>query len=747
MTMKGKNKNHGFTLIEVSLAVFIVSVLVITILGMFSYALRVVSENKLLVQATTLEEEKMELIKNLPYNSVGTVGGIPVGTLPQNETVVVNNTSYTISTFIVYIDDPADGILGVDPSELFGTDYKKVRIQISWNGPMGSQSQTLITNISPKRNQNIPGTGTLSIIVFNANGQAVPQAEVHIKATFPTTTVDIVSQTNNQGRLILPGAKAGLNAYSIVTTKTNYSTDRTCSIDAVGQGCTDAIGNPVPTKPNASVIEGDYTEVSFAIDLLSAMNVKTIRQPLPTEWKASNDATFFDQDNPSMATCSNGNYIFTWRDYRQNNNPRIYAQMFDQNRVAQWIPDLAITTSNNQNNPDIATDANCNIYVVWNDDRNGNQDIYFEKYNSLSTSVWGGAKKVDTQANSADQTFPQVMVNASSTFEYMVWMDTRNDPSDIYAQKFNPLGNAVWANEIRINSDATTAAQSVPKIQADKMLADGNENIYFVWYDNRNSNNDIFIQKYDKNGAKIYPSDFIVNTDIGSSDQKNPDFALARDGNLYMVWQDLKNGNYDIYAQKFDNTGTKLWAEDIKINSDTETAAQEKPVITEDNSGNFYIVWEDSRNGTIDIYMQKIDANGAKLINFDTRINSNTANEQGNPDIFINNDGYLTIAWQDNKSGNFDIMSTVYTGDPAAITNVGNVPINIKGAKRIGENPVIYKYNNNYATNATGDLAITNLEWDEYTLTPTGYTLLVTEPPQPIALNPNQTINIILNLQ
>ena len=743
-----KRKIHkGFTLIELVVSIAIVSLLVMTILGMFSFALRTVSENRLLAQAITLGEDKMEIIKNLTYDSVGTVGGIPAGAIPQNETAIVNGSAYDLYTLIVYVDDPADGILGTDPSELFGTDYKKIKIQVSWNGPTGSHNQVFITNIAPRRNQNMAGTGTLAVLVFNAEGQAVSQADVHIRAAFATTTVDIISQTNSQGRLVLPGAPAGLNKYSIVASKNTFSTDRTCSIDPAGLTCSDAAGNPTPTKADASVIEGDYTEMSFAIDTLSQLNVKTIRQSVASDWIINTDASVYDQDNPSMSVCSDGRYVFTWRDKRQNNNPRIYAQLYDTNFIKQWDPDLALTTSNNQNNPDVGVDQNCNIYVAWNDDRNGNQDIYFSKTNTSGNPEWGEGKKVDTQAESADQTYPQLVMNASSTFEYVVWQDARNDASDIYAQKFTSSGNSVWANELRINSDATTATQDVPKIQADRMQVAGAENIYFSWHDNRNSNNDVFAQKIDKDGNKLWANDILINTNTTSTDQMYPDFALSKDGPLYFVWQDSRLGNFDIFAQKIDVNGSKIWADDIKINSDVSSGSRERPVIAEDFQGKFYIVWEDTRNGNTDIYMQKIDSDGNKLINFDTRINTVSANEQGNPDIYINKDGNLVISWQDNNGGNFDIKAAVYGSDPEVITNVGDVPLLITGAKRIGENPVIYKYNNNFSTNAGGDLSIGNIEWDHYTITPIGFTLLLSDPPSPITLNPNQNISVILNLQ
>lgn len=740
-----KRNSSGFTLIEVVMAIVILAMLVTTILGIFIYALRLVSDNRHHTNAITLAEQKMEIIRNLPYNDVGTIGGIPSGNIPQKENIVYNNALYEVKTHIVYKDDPADGILGVDPEELSGTDYKKVRIEVVWNGPFGQKSVVAISNIAPRRNQDEEGTGTLSVLVFDASGIPVPQADVSIDASIGTTTIDIDAQTNNEGRLIFPGAPAATNAYQIVVTKNGYSTDRTCAIDNNGSSCTDSEGNPNPTRPNASVIEGELTEVSFAIDLLSTLMIKTLSQSQPAEWIINTDTTSFDQDHPSLTICNNGFFIFSWRDFRQSGNPRIYAQMYDQNLIAQWSPDLAITTSNNQNNPDIAHDNNCNTYVVWNDDRNGNQDIYFEKYDSTPASVWSGAKKINTQADSADQTFPQILINASSTHAYIVWQDARNDTSDIYAQKFDMNGNSLWANEIKINTDTGSATQESPKIMQDK-----NESMYFVWNDDRSGNHDIYAQKYDSNGIKLWNTDKKINTDTTTSDQINPSFIVSSSSPqyLYIVWQDKRNGDDDIYAQKYDLQGSKIWTDDIRINSDSGNAIQEYPVIVEDHSGNLYIVWQDNRNGTTDIYMQKIDSQGNKLINFDVRIHPTSAGIQEQPDAFINIDGNLTVTWQDDSSGNFDIKAAVYQSDPQNIINMPHIPLTITGSKTIGNNPIIYKFSQSFTTDSNGDLTMNNIEWDSYTITVGGgYTLKQSEPAQPILVNPQETVTIYLNVE
>ncbi len=732
----------GFSLMEVMVAIGVVGMLVVTILSVFHFALKTVAENKARTGAVTLAEERIELVRNLPYDSVGVIGGIPSGSLAPLQTTLLNNVSYTISVQAVYIDDPFDGTVGGNPADLLGNDYKKVRVAVSWTGHFGPKTYVTITSLTPRGIETNAGGGTLSLLVFDANGVPVPQATLTVANASLTPPINLTVETNDQGRYLLPGAPASINRYRIAATKAGYSLDQTCAIDAAGNTCTATEGNPTPTKPHATVVAGELTEVALAIDRVSTLVVNTIRQSTPGEWAVNTGGGSFDQDNPAPAVCPNGNYLFVWRDYRQNNNPRIYAQQYDANKNPVWNPDLALTASNNQNNPDVAVDAECHIYVAWNDDRNGNQDIYFDRYTATGTDAWGGAKKVNVAAQNADQTFPQVVVNASATAEYLVWQDASADAGDIYARKFDPAGTVVWASEVRINSDIGTATQSLPAV-----ALDADENLLFLWHDNRNGNNDIFAQKFSPDGVRLWSPDKRMNTDSGASEQIIPAFALGGAGTISAVWEDYRNGNADVYAQRYDANGTPRWGQDVRVNGDAGTSAQGDPSIASAGDGTIWIVWEDNRNGTNDIYLQKLATSGEKLLPADVRVNGGTAGEQENPELIISPSGKPVVIWQDNGSGNYDIRAAIYDTDPQTITPVGSVTFFLTGAKRIGENPILLKYSQSHTTGENGQLTIPGLEWDTYGITPVGYAIRRAEPNIPVALAPNTTLTVTLNLQ
>ncbi len=264
-----KTTQKGFSFIDVITGIAILSISVLTLYSLYNFSLKVLWENKARVTGSQIANQKMELIKNLPYSQVGLVGGIPAGPIFPNEAINRNGIDYTVNTSIIYIDDPFDGTLNGSPNDLLNTDYKRVRISISWPTRLSYKPIIFLTDISPNGLESNVGGGTISLTVFNANGEPVSQANVHIENNVVTPAVDFETTTNDQGKIILPGAPPSINNYNISVTKTNYSSDSTVET---------SVDNPSPTKPPLSVFENEVTSASFSIDLVSNINVQVIDQ-------------------------------------------------------------------------------------------------------------------------------------------------------------------------------------------------------------------------------------------------------------------------------------------------------------------------------------------------------------------------------------------------------------------------------------------------------------------------------------
>jgi len=283
------------TLIGIAIFLILANALFTLVRGSFS----LISFNRARITARHLAEEKVEFIRNLPYNNVGTSGGIPSGTIPQEETVTQNGLSFTVKTDIIYVDDPFDNTV---PNDLLPTDYKRVRVEVSWGGAASSRNNpfVLVTDISPKGVENTSGGGVLSVFVIDANGQPVSQADVSIVAS-SSPSVNLSLQTADNGRLILPGAPTCKTCYRITVSKSGFSTERTYAKSEVSN----------PTKPDLSILNGQLTEVTFSIDHTAMLTIHSTDSRV-NGFAPKGNVNFKMRGAKTLGTQSNGTIVYKY---------------------------------------------------------------------------------------------------------------------------------------------------------------------------------------------------------------------------------------------------------------------------------------------------------------------------------------------------------------------------------------------------------------------------------------------------
>ncbi len=208
---------------------------------------------------------EIEMIRDLPYDSVGTVGGVPTGIIPQSQTVTMGSYNFILQTTIRNIDDPFDGTLGGNPNDTAPADYKMVSITALCPLCDNPVSMTITTTVAPKNLESATQDGSLFIYALDANGIGVPGATVNVVNASVTPSIDLTDTTNASGVLELVGVPTSTQGYWISVTKPGYSTDQTYPVGGAG--------NPNPIKPNATVVAQTVTAITFAIDRTSSLAV------------------------------------------------------------------------------------------------------------------------------------------------------------------------------------------------------------------------------------------------------------------------------------------------------------------------------------------------------------------------------------------------------------------------------------------------------------------------------------------
>ena len=114
--------------------------------------------------------------------------------------------------------------------------------------------------------------------------------------------------------------------------------------------------------------------------------------------------------------------------------------------------------------------------------------------------------------------------------------------------------------------------------------------IYF-WSDARRGDEDLWAQRLDEYGNKVWSEDLLICGEIDR--QEAVDCLVNDDKTVIILWNDLRNQvfNGDIYAQKIDEDGDILWQENgVSVCSDS-SYPEDINVIT-DGLGGFLSFWK-----------------------------------------------------------------------------------------------------------------------------------------------------------
>lgn len=603
--------------------------------------------------------------------------------------------------------------------DLLNTDYKRVKVTVSWKSKFGEKKLYMITDIAPPGIETTAGGGTIIIHAFDANGIPVPQADIQIINETLNPQINLSLTSNDEGKLIIPGAPTATTSYQIIVSKQNYSIDQT--YDSLPQ-------YPTPIRPHLSVLENQTTEISFSIDKVSTLSVSTVSQSLPLNWKINTNTSSSTQQNPSVAN-SDTSFYFTWEDFRDGSSSRIYSQKYNTQETAQWAGDVNISSSQNQISPRNALDENENQYIAWYDNSQGNQDIYVVKYTPSGSDAWNGPKKVNTDIGSSDQVSPDIYYGNGSV--YLVWQDNRNDQGDIYFNAFDTEGNRLLSQDVKINTDMGTAKQKDPNVI---MASDGS--LYIAWLDNRTGQFDLYLQKIDLQGTALWPNEIKINSAASSAISEYAT-AINSSDDLYLIWSDNRNGNYDLWWQGVASTSVALFDSDQNIATSAPVSNQQGPRIAVTAGNDLVIGWHDDRDGTNDIYILKINPQGTLLWPQEIRFNLETAGDQLLTDLSIYASEKIIATWTDYRQTDNNAWAGTLNYDGNE-TSVPFVDFTLKGAKLTHQNPDKLKFDQSFTTDAQGTAIITGLEWDTYTVEITDplYSLTQSIPESPFLLNP-----------
>jgi len=349
---------------------------------------------------------------------------------------------------------------------------------------------------------------------------------------------------------------------------------------------------------------------------------------------------YASQLNPVSAASSNGNLVLVWEDLRSGQSLDIYARMFDP-AGAPLTGDIVVCEApGHQVNPAIALDGSDGVFILWQDHRAGDSDIYGRKCTASGSPA--GTEFVVCNA-AGDQGRPAICAGPSGKM-LAAWDDFRDSrhyavrtqmlnpdgtpdgrenvisahPTDQMAPALCPTAGGfavVYQNGSNLtgadiegalldSSGGRTSAFMVCNAglnQSSAAIAPGPSGGFLVaWEDRRGGAGfDIRARQFDGSGD---PRGGEVAVCFADGDQRNPSLSVRGNGDVLVGWEDGRSGDSEVYFKRFDPGWTPVGTE---VAACSERRDQDSPTLAFDRAGSFFIAWSDWRDGLPNIRLEK----------------------------------------------------------------------------------------------------------------------------------------------
>lgn len=358
---------------------------------------------------------------------------------------------------------------------------------------------------------------------------------------------------------------------------------------------------------------------------------------------ALSTATGF-QRHSRIASDGMGGALVVWEDER-GSDPDIYVQRVDASGVVLWTADGVpfCTAADEQDEPTIAPDGTGGAIVAWEDRRNGGAqcDIYVQRADASGTAQWT-ADGLALCAATDIQINPKIVSDGAGG-AIIAWDDRRTGILDIYVQRIDAAGVVQWT------ADGLGLCTATDHQYECAIASDGAGGAIVAWRDSRSGNYDIYAQRVNASGTPQWTADGVALC-TSSATQFEPKIISDGAGGAIVTWHDDRNGYYDIYARRVDASGTPLWTAD-GVALCTETSNQRDPTIASDGAEGAIVAWTDYRGADGDIYAQLVNASGSAMWTPDGLPVCTATGTQYFPDIISDGTGGAIVTWQDERQG------------------------------------------------------------------------------------------------
>lgn len=364
------------------------------------------------------------------------------------------------------------------------------------------------------------------------------------------------------------------------------------------------------------------------------------------------------RSSPSIAS-DNGNIYIVWQDNRDGWSDIYYSR--SNNQGASFLRDVRVNDNpigdgTYQMNPDVAAEDGT-IYVVWEDGRAGigTQEIYF----AVSTDGLVFESSIKVSDGGTEERYPSVAVDRVTGNIYVVWAS--QEKTIRLARSID--GGQSFESSILV-SGSTLYGRSHPSIDVDS-----SGKVYVAWSDGRLGIPPFWVDYYDvfiassSNGGLSFGANTPVNEVDTDAVQMRPSISIDGDDVVHVSWEDERRGSRDIFYSK--STDGSTFGPDVIVNDpyvhprNPSITHQTSSISVHESGSPIFVVWTDDRAVGHNVYLVKSTDGGSS---FQTA----TSDEGGN--YFFDSNITFNGGWNSNEAVILDDGNGIL--DPGTLNGV-----------------------------------------------------------------------------
>lgn len=331
--------------------------------------------------------------------------------------------------------------------------------------------------------------------------------------------------------------------------------------------------------------------------------------------------------------------------------------------------------------PKISIDGEENLHIVWTDNRTGSFGVYYTKLDKFGNTIKSPkllSKKLSLLANHL------AIVCDNENNVNICWDSFMETGSTIYFTKLNRDGKTIlgpieitknitnakypdiaigsngdvcfsWEGNYLDNSTVFYNAYTKEKISEPMRITNNSgekpkiktfyNRTYVVWEEHNKSFNSLFICLIDNKTKEIV----VKKISSGNWHISKPSIDLEDNGNIYIVWEDGRVGNLEIFFSKLDSN-LSIIKKEMRLTFNE--AISRYPVIKISKLGEFFVMWTDTRNENYEIYYLKSDQKGSVV---DEKMLSLFATNSKYADFVLDKENKIHVVWQDWDINSYEI--------------------------------------------------------------------------------------------